>query len=162
MESHSDFPFICGTPQPRCRVAHPLIVLSTTLPLEPLPKRGVAQLSSSSLMALAAKATLMQGRMISLLSRPISWPTSKRITRFLVNVLKSTTSSRESVTFPLQRYISLSYIIAHIYLCRFVPISVAFIVFCFVSLVPASLVIVSLRKIDGWLFAIGCAKSCES
>jgi hypothetical protein len=96
-------------PQLRCRVAHPLIVLSTALPLAPLPKRGVAQLSSS----LAAKATLMRGRMISLLSQPISWPTSKRIKYFLVSVLKSITSSRESMT--LQCYISLSYIITYIF-----------------------------------------------
>lgn len=89
MENLSGFPSICGTPQLRYRVAHPLTVLSTTSPPARLRKLGVARLSCSSSMDLDDRATLMQGRMISLLSRPISWPTSERIMRYVVNVLKS-------------------------------------------------------------------------
>lgn len=154
MENRSDFPFICGTLQLRCRVAHPLTVPSTTSPLVPLRKLGVARSLSSSSTDPGARATLMQGRMISPLSRPISWPISKRITRFVVNVLKKVGykshhpgKARVSLISPLQHYSSLSYIIAHIYRLSFVPISVAFIVFCFVILlVPATNCI---YKIDG-------------
>ena len=91
MENHFDFPSTCGTLRLHYRAARPLTEQSTTSPLARLRKLGVARLSCSNSMDLDDRATLMQGRMISLLFLPISWRTSKRMMRFVVNILKSRT-----------------------------------------------------------------------